>query len=151
MNINKNLIKKLYLENNSKYFDNKLQMTRIDYRIDHSIHNLAGCCFLHKNNKLHIKFYVSDMYVWEEETLNLIILHEMIHIYLYMIFKDGDRKHHTKFKNACTEFYNNFNISIPIDGSFIPLNEQGIKAKNANKKTHNILLLAFNYLINKLF
>lgn len=151
MNINKNLIKKLYLENNSKYFDNKLQMTRIDYRIDHSIHNLAGCCFLHKNNKLHIKFYVSDMYVWEEETLNLIILHEMIHIYLYMIFKDGDRKHHTKFKNACTEFYNNFNISIPIDGSFIPLNEQGIKAKSANKKTHNIFLLALNYLLNKLF
>lgn len=151
MNINKNLIKKLYLENNSKYFDNKLQMTRIDYRIDHSIHNLAGCCFLHKNNKLHIKFYVSDMYVWEEETLNLIILHEMIHIYLYMIFKDGDRKHHTKFKNACTEFYNNFNISIPIDGSFIPLNEQGIKAKNANKKTHNIFSLALNYLINKFF
>lgn len=149
MDITKNLIKKMYLENNSKYFDNKLQMTRIDYRIDHSIHNLAGCCFLHKNNKLHIKFYVSDMYAWKEETLNLIILHEMIHIYLYMMFKDGDRKHHTKFKNACTEFYNKFNISIPIDGSFVPLNEQGIKAKNAIKKTKNIFLIALNYIINK--
>lgn len=150
MDINKNLIKKIYLENNSKFFDNKLQMTRIDYRIDHSIHNLAGCCFVHKNNKLHIKFYVSDMYEWEEDSLNLIILHEMIHIYLYMQFKDGDIKHHTKFKNACTDFYNKFNISIPINGSFVQLNEKGVNAKNAIKKTKNIFLIALNYIINKI-
>ena len=41
MVIDKALIKQIYLENNSKFFDNKLQTTRLEFRIDHSVNNFV--------------------------------------------------------------------------------------------------------------
>lgn len=151
MMINKNLLKQIYLENNYKFFDNKLQSTRLDFRIDHSVNNLGGCYFIHKNNKLHIVIYISDMYEWDRNSLMLILLHEMIHVYLYMNFNDSDIKHTSKFKKVCNELFDKYRIVVPLNGSFLNLTDDGLKAKNAIKKTNNIFLIALNYIINKFF
>ena len=151
MEIDKTLIKQIYLENNSKFFDNKLQTTRLDFRFDHSVSNLGGCYFIHKKNKLHIVIYISDMYEWDRNSLMLIMLHEMIHIYLYMNFNDSDIKHTSKFKKVCKELFDKYHIIVPLNGSFLRLTDDGLKTKNAIKKTNNIFLIALNYIVNKFF
>lgn len=151
MVIDKALIKQIYLENNSKFFDNKLQTTSLEFRIDHSVNNLGGCYFIHKKNKLHIVIYISDMYEWDRNSLMLILLHEMIHVYLYMNFNDSDRNHTSKFKKVCKELFDKYHITVPLNGSFLRLTDDGLKNKNAIKKTNNIFLIALNYIVNKFF
>lgn len=151
MKFTKTYLKELYKRCNHQFFNDELPKTGLSFRIDHSIHNLAGCYFSTKNDKINTTIYFSDMYEWNEQYLEIIMLHEMVHISLYCTNKKADSKHGKSFKNACTEFYNKFNISIPIDGSFVPLNEQGLKTKNAIKKTNNIFLIALNYIVNKFF
>ena len=95
--------------------------------------------------------YISDMYEWDRNSLMLIILHEMIHIYLYMNFNDSDRNHTSKFKKVCEELFDKYHITVPLNGSFLRLTDDGIKSKNAIKKTNNIFLIALNYIVNKFF
>ena len=95
--------------------------------------------------------YFSDMYEWNEDYLERIMLHEMVHIFLYSSNRKADSKHGKRFKEVCVNINTKFGVNVPLDGSFISLTDEGLQQKNANKKTHNIFLLALNYLLNKLF
>lgn len=149
--LNKTSLKELYKKCNHKFFNDELPQTGLSFRIDHSIHNVAGCYFSTKNNKINTIIYFSDMYEWNEQYIERIMLHEMVHIFLYCTNKKADSKHGKRFKEVCREFFFKFGIIIPLEGSFVSLTDEAIRIKNANKKKHNFILLAINYLINKLF
>lgn len=151
MTFTKTYLKELYKKCNHQFFNDELPKTGLSFRIDHSIHNLAGCYFSTKNDKINATIYFSDMYEWNEQYLERIMLHEMVHISLYCANKKADSKHGKRFKEVCKQINTKFGVDVPLDGSFVSLTDEGMQRKNANKKTHNILLLAFNYLINKLF
>lgn len=149
--LNKTSLKELYKSCNHKFFNDELPKTGLSFRIDHSIHNVAGCYFSTKNDKINTIIYFSDMYEWNEDNLEDIMLHEMVHIFLYCKHKKADNKHGKRFKEVCWKIFTKFGIIIPIDGSFLSLTDEGLQQKSAKKKTHNIFFLALNYLINKLF
>lgn len=151
MKLTKTYLKELYKKCNHKFFTDELPKTGLSFRIDHSIHNVAGCYFSTQNDKINTTIYFSDMYEWNEEYLEKIMLHEMVHVFLYSSNRKADSKHGKRFKEVCMNINTKFGVNVPLDGSFVSLTDEGLQQKSANKKTHNILLLALNYLINKLF
>lgn len=116
-------IKELYKEYNHLYFDDLLPKTLSVYTGNkHAIASVV-CVKDKKTKKIKVAMQFSDKYEWQKPMLRDIILHEMIHVYVFV--KVGHlpyfRKHGIKFKKKMKELNKKygFNIQIKATSDFI--------------------------------
>jgi len=107
-----------YTEFNSKFFNNKLPEIPVKWGKLSKVGGIAKCETLTKNNVKTIipnsmSIKISSVYERDEKNLDGILLHEMIHI---LMFVEGKFKenHGSLFKNEAINIGNKAGIEIPL-------------------------------------
>lgn len=108
MAITSNKIRSLYIEYNKKYFDGCLYMPKIStYSGDTSM----GLFFVRKwKNRTEEEILIARNFKLTKEELRDLILHEMIHQYVYE--KYGKMNHGRHFKRKMKEFNEKYGFDI---------------------------------------
>ena len=105
--ITKNLISKLFFKYNKEYFDNKLQLPNFD--ILHSKRLLGQ--FRTKEHKKP-KILITKDVEWTENDLRDILVHEMVHLYVWEKTGKNNNKHNGLFKKVCAELKEKYGIDV---------------------------------------
>ena len=121
MLVTKELIKRKFMQFNTQYFNNELPLCK--FATMNSFKRFGQFSFNKnkwKKNKMTFKLLeVSDCYDYDEEILDYIIIHEMIHYYLAYKFHDFDEnmKHGESFITFVNDFNkkNKTNITVEIN------------------------------------
>ena len=129
MKLTKEKIRNLYKKYNHLYFDDLLPNTlSVVLNNEHAIASVV-CAKERKTKKIKVALWLSDKYEWSSLTLRDVILHEMIHVYVYV--KIGHlpyfRQHGINFKRKMKSLNKQygFNITVKATSDFI---------KNLSKK-----------------
>lgn len=130
MEITKELIKERFKTLNKTIFNGKLPLP---HKFAVKQFNLvAGQIQINNNGKNPIvTILISNCFDYNDTTLNEVIIHEMIHYYL---FTKGDKnafKHKTSFTNICKKIKNEFGFEIHTNAKHIPLYDK-YKPKKSN-------------------
>lgn len=137
-------ISELYLDFNERYFDGILPTKGVKYSIEPYIGIHAS--FVYKKDGSGIKFIFSNLYKWNKDILERILLHEMIHAYLYVKNGNPCRNHGRNFKKESERFLKHYNIIIPKGkGYYLDLNDKGLKKKKANEEMYSLSSLAIKF------
>lgn len=139
MEINKELIKNKFKEFNKKFFNGNLPIPK-NFAVKQ--YNLvAGQIIVNKKTKKPtVTIIISNCFDYNETTLNEVILHEMIHYYLFIKGDKGAFSHKKSFKNECERFKNEFGIEIHTTAKHIKLYDKyKIKKSNIEKTLYWIV------------
>lgn len=108
MTITASKLRKLYLEYNSKYFDSCLTMPKIS---TYTGVNSMGIFSVKKwKTKIEQEISIARNFKLTEEELRDLLLHEMIHQYVYMQY--GKTNHGKEFKRKMNEFNKKYGFDI---------------------------------------
>lgn len=114
MEITKDILKVLFKEYNKKYFNNELSMCTMHYsNIDICLGRYIPRNGKDGNIKGHI--WITTKVEWSEETIEAVLIHEMIHHYIKTIEKrkfDGLFGHGFFFKRKMNKINKKFGLNI---------------------------------------
>lgn len=119
MLVTKEIIKRKFMDFNSLYFNSELPLC--SFGLLHSFKRFGQFSFnKNKWNKKKMTFKlleVSDYYDYDEHTLDMVILHEMIHYYLAYKFHDFEENmsHGASFVSFIEEFNKKHNTEITVE------------------------------------
>lgn len=115
MDVTKDLLKALFNEYNEKYFYGKLGKCDFSffpkYRSALGKYNSKN----DKNGKPKDRIWIGTSVIWTEEHLQRILIHEMIHMYVYRVegYKyDGILGHGWRFRRQCRRIRKNYGIEV---------------------------------------
>lgn len=142
MVVTKELLKRLYKEYNEKYFYNKLG--ECDFSFFPKNLSILGKYNSKndKNGKPKDKIWIGTSVIWTEEHLQRILIHEMIHMYVYRVEGhkyDGLLGHGWRFRRQCRRIRKNYGI----EALKLP-NVEFINKKFSPKLWERILLWIFD-------
>ena len=121
---------KMYVEINRIAFDNELPyiQPKVSKRLKRST-GITVATIRGKELVSPIEVKISDKYILDDQTITMILAHEMIHVY-FMHIGDFDESHGYKFKAKAAEVGRKLGIEIPLthDTANLKLNREPEKA-----------------------
>ena len=141
-----NTMPQMFWECNRLYFDQQLQTPK--FGLLHTYRNLGKFEYCWGEKKMPVKkrymaILMSDYFDFDEETFRNIMVHEMIHYYLYLnnphessafrhflrLFSFMDNSHGPEFMAMAQKFNEQYglNITVTYDASSIPLSPNAPK------------------------
>lgn len=115
LKLSKELLKELFDEYNEKYFYGKLGKCTFSFFSKNNICLGKFSDREDKNGKPKDKIWVGTCVNWTEETLKLLLIHEMIHMYNIRVEKckfNGLTGHGFYFKRQCRRLKRDFGIDL---------------------------------------
>lgn len=111
----KELLKKLYKEYNEKYFYGKLGKCDFSF-FSKNISFLGWYCGKETcKNIPNDKIWIGTAVKWTEDALKCVLIHEMIHMYVYRIEGhkyDGIFGHGRRFRKQCKRLKKEFGLDV---------------------------------------
>lgn len=114
MIIAKDEIKKRFIDYNKLYFNNSLPMCKFSV-LNQNVSAFGRYTHSYDKNKSIIgHIWISNKVNWTENALQEVIIHEMIHHYLYSIKHKcgGIFGHNWRFRKVCRYIKRNYNLDI---------------------------------------
>ena len=119
--INKDILKELFVEYNDLYFNSMLKTPRFG---TYKGMTALGTLFTWKDNVKRPKLEIATNVDWTEVSLRSVLVHEMVHLYLWQTDKDGDRRHGKRFKAVMRRLNENYNLGVKTRNSEIHYNDR---------------------------
>ncbi len=140
--IGKEELKKRFTDYNNLYFNGELNECNFSF-FSKNITYLGWYCSKNdKNDNPKDKIWIGTCVKWDDESLKQIMIHEMVHMYVYRIKKckfDGLFGHGKRFRQKCKQIKNDYGV----DALTLPKVEF-IDKKNSPKLWERIFLLLFD-------
>ena len=113
MVVTKELLKELFAEYNKLYFDGRLG--KCDFSFFSKKQSILGwyCAKEDSKGRPNDKIWIGTSVVWREEHLQRILIHEMIHMYVYRVEGhkyDGVLGHGWRFRRQCRRIRKHYGI-----------------------------------------
>lgn len=142
MELTKDLLQTLYKEYNKLYFNNQLGKCSFSLFSKNTSYLGWYCPKVDSKGRPNDKIWIGTGVYWTEETLKRVLVHEMIHMYVYRIdgYKhDGILGHGQHFKKQSRRIKKDYNI----DTLNLP-DVKFINKKNSPKLWERFLLYLFD-------
>ena len=115
MVVTKELLKELFAEYNTLYFDNKLG--KCDFSFFSKKLSYLGwyCAKEDRKGRPNDKIWIGTSVIWTEDLLQRILIHEMIHMYVNRVEghkHDGILGHGWRFRRQCRRIRKNYGIEV---------------------------------------
>lgn len=115
MVVTKELLKEQFAEYNTLYFDGRLG--KCDFSFFSKDQSILGKYNSKndKNGKPKDRIWIGTSVIWTEEHLQRILIHEMVHMYVYRVEGhkyDGVLGHGWRFRRQCRRIRKNYGIEV---------------------------------------
>lgn len=115
MQLTKEYLRVLYKEYNEKYFNNVLGKCDFSFFSKNILYLGWYSAKNDKNGKPKDKIWIGTSIKWTNEALERVLIHEMVHMYVYRVKKckhDGILGHGRNFRKKCKEIKNTYGIDV---------------------------------------
>ena len=150
MDFTKDDIKEKFKLFNKLYFNGELRMPS-KFTIQ-KMNLAAGRIEVNtKAKKPYVTIIISNCFDYNENTLDEVIIHEMIHYYLYTKGSKGAFKHGNEFLEQCDRLFRDFGLNIYAYASHIKLYDKYKPKKSNIEKIIYWIFKPFRFVLDRIF